>query len=204
MRRLLRSAVMICVLAPGLATLLQAGVVNFDFENPAQFGGSTPGMTPFTYTIGGLTATFSSTSDPGAFVVAPSIFQTLTGNVLFGDGGDLTIAFSSPQSSISLNFASFDTTPLLLTASLGGFGFNGNTSSATGSQPPGTDFPEGSISFSGGPFDSVLLSGPGFSIDNVTVTSSSGQSPTPEPGSLLLCAGAFAALSFVRLRRRSS
>ena len=38
--------------------------------------------TPFSHSNNGLTATFSSTGDPGGFVVAPTFFLTLTGNVL--------------------------------------------------------------------------------------------------------------------------
>jgi len=41
-----------------------------------------------------------------------------------------------------------------------------------------------------------------FAIDNVAATDP--PPPVPEPGSLLLCAGALAALSFVQFRRRSS
>jgi hypothetical protein len=80
--------------------IAQAGVVVFDFE-----ADSVGTATQFTDTIGGLSATFSSPADPGGFVVQPTIFQALNGNVL-GDPGPvgannipLDINFSSPLES---------------------------------------------------------------------------------------------------------
>ena len=162
--------------------------------------------TPFTDTVSGLGATFTSSGDPGGFVVFQSFFSTLTGNVLLDPGPAnrnnlaLTIAFSAVQTSISMNFAvnSAAGVPLNLDA------FNGaspvGSATATGIIPPGFGFPEGVISFGGTPFNRVVLSSPAFdfAIDNVTVN------VIPEPNSLSLFAlGIFSSgsLAIARLRR---
>lgn len=196
MRTLLRS--MVFILVPGLFNLAHAGIVTFDFEAD---GGS---ATPFTSTVGSLSAMFSS---PGVYSVLPASglpfqFQTLTGNILLGDGSNLTIVFSAPQTSIDLNFGEALGVSLDLTAFLGGTGgAQVGTSSATGGMPPGTQLPEGVLSFNGGTFDTIVLSSTTtFAIDNVAVNAAA--SAVPEPGSFLLCGGVLAALSFVQLRRR--
>jgi hypothetical protein len=201
MRQLLRSAVIMLVLVPGLATLLHAGVVTatFDFEDIVA---GTP--TLFPDTVNGLTATFSSSPDAGGFAVTsmPGFFQTLSGNVLLDSTQEsLTITFSAPLSDISLDFATFDAQPLNLSAFL--VGAPVGSSSATGTVPAGFSLPEGVLSFNGAAFDTVVLSSltPNFAIDNVAATD---PPAVPEPGSLLLCGGALAALAFVQLRRRIS
>jgi hypothetical protein len=201
MRQLLRFALFGLVLVPGLVNLLHAGTLMFNFE--ADTGSSNPFTS--TSTIAPGTATFTS---PGTYTVLPSFFQTLTGNVLFGDGSNLTIAFSVPVTSISLNFGEGSAVSVHINASclnvanctsLGAVGSN----SATGGTPPGTAFPEGVLSFNGGTFDTVVLSSSTtFAIDNVTAAAAA--SAVPEPGSFLLCGGVLTALAFVRLRRRSS
>ena len=203
------AALLVCVFTPGLF----ADTV-FNFED---FPEGSP--TPFTDTVAGLQASFSSDSDPGGFTVftvlpCMPMFETLTGNVLVNivrPDLTLTIDFSAPQTSISMPFAT-DTgepeqgVPFDLTA------FNGasevGSASATGVVPPGFMFPEGVLSFSGPAFDSVLLSAPaadGFVIDNVTVNAA----PTvPEPSSLSLVAFVgFVGLgvsAITRLRRRGA
>jgi hypothetical protein len=168
--RIALAAVLACVFTPGLCA---STVFSFD-----SFPMGT--VTPFTDTVAGLQASFSDDGDPGGFEVVPTFFKTLTGNVLTDGISDwnfdetLTIAFSAPQTSISMNFALdsvFSDTPFDLSA------FNGATavgsSTATGTIPCcGIDFPEGVISFSGPAFNSVVLSSPAilFSIDNVTVS----------------------------------
>lgn len=199
MRQRFRFAVVMFVLAPGLSTVLHAGAVVFDFEN---IGTGTP--TGFADTVSGLTATFSSSPDVTGFTVAsiPGFFQTLTGNFLLdGAPESLTIAFSAPLTDISLDFGTFDTQALNLDAFLGA-AFVGNAS-ANGVVLPGGNFPEGVLSFNTGLFDTVVLSSgtPNFAVDNVSATD---PPAVPEPGSLLLCAGALAVLSFVKLRRSIS
>jgi hypothetical protein len=163
--------------------------------------------TSFSNTSNGLTATFSSSADPGGFGVRATFFSTLTGNVL-ADGlfpGDdnlaLTIAFSGDATSISMDFATnshSNPDPFMLTA------FENSTQvgqvSAFGVVPPGFGFPEGVVTFNSATFNSVVLSSsaPDFAIDNVDVT------PTPEPASMtLLCSGLLFLGMFAR-RYRSS
>lgn len=208
MRQMLRSAVMILVLLPGLATLLHAGVVTFNFD--ADTAGTT---TSFTDTINGLSATFSSPSDvpngKGAFIVLPSggFFPLpLSGNVLSQNTtpvASLTIGFSAPQAIISLDFLDADiTNPVNLSAYLGGTGGTlAGTSSQTGS---GSLFALGTLGFSTSTFDTVVLTtaSGSLAIDNIMVNDGvASASAVPEPGSLLLCAGALATLALVRLRR---
>lgn len=156
-----------------------AAVIVFDFDTDS-FGTTTQ----FTDSVNGLSATFSSPDDPGGFVVQPTMFQALAGNVL-GDPGPagqndipLTIDFSSPLSAITLVFATADfgqPSPFTLTA------YSGNaqvgTTSAAGIVPAGFIFPEGEIAFAGPAFDRVVLStpAPDFAIDQVAAVT------TPEP-----------------------
>ena len=204
MRQLLRSVGIICVLVPGLTTLLHAGPVTFDFENILA---GTP--TSFPDTVNGLLATFSSSPDAGGFMVAsmPGFFQSLSGNVLIDSAPEsLPIVFGAPLTDISLDFATFDTQALNLSAFL--LGSPVGSSSATGTVPAGFSLPEGVLSFSGATFDTVVLSSltPNFVVDNVAATDPPAiDAPAvPEPGSFLFCAGALAALSFAQLRRRIS
>jgi hypothetical protein len=160
--------------------------------------------TQFSNTQNGITATFSSPSDPDGFEVFPALgFLTLTGNFL-GPGANtpaqtpLTIAFSANMSSISLNFGLDGAGALTLMA------YEGSTLvgtvSVTGVIPSGFDQPEGSISFDGATFDSVVLNSTStnfFAIDNVDVRSAT----VPEPATLfLLCTGA---VGLASARRRA-
>jgi len=197
-----RFAAMTFILSLGLSTLAHAGVVTFDFE--ADITGTT---TQFTDTISGLSATFSSTPDAGGFtIMALSGFQSLTGNILIDTAPEtLTIAFSAPLTDISMDFATFGPGTASLNAFTGGSGGTlVGSNSASGTVPGGGfDLPEGVLGFTG-TFDTVVLSATtaNFAIDNVAATDP--PPPVPEPGSLLLCTGALAALSFVQFRRRSS
>jgi hypothetical protein len=200
------TAVLLCVFTPGL---FADTITVFDFNSL-----SLDTVTPFTDAVAGLQASFSSNDDPAGFGVDDSmgLFKTLTGNILDSEldsNISLTIGFSAPQTSISMNFAtnSDSGVPFDLSA------FNGATavgsSTATGTFPCcGFEFPEGVISFSGPAFTSVILSAPaadGFAIDNVTVSAV----PTvPEPSSLSLVAFVgFVSLcvsAITRLRRRGA
>ncbi len=180
-------------------------VFNFDANSPGT-------ATGFTDTMGGLSATFSSPADPGGFVIYPSFFQTLTGNVL-GDPGPagldnlaLTVAFSQNLSAITLSFATFDfasPSPLSLTAyqNSNPVGFI----SQSGMFLSGFSFPEGQITFSGNAFNKVVISSTAqdFAVDNINLSPAAA---TPEPSALMLSAtGLLAliiscALQFVRRR----
>jgi hypothetical protein len=174
---------------------------NFDNDN---LGTSTN----FTDTVNGLSASFSSSADPGGFTVMPSFFDTLTGNVLgdpgpaFEDGLALDISFSKTLSALSLDFATADFgSPSLFTLVAFENGTQVGSASATGTVPDGFYFPEGEISFSGATFNSIELStaAPDFAIDNINANIAA---PTPEPSSLLLLGTGLLALGL--LARRAS
>ena len=138
-----------------------SSVFNFD---SVQFG--TP--TPFSDTNNGITATFSSTADPGGFEVRGMfLFVTLTGNELMDPGPaaaafiPLTITFSRNVTSVSLNFATDGEGTFFLDAYNSGSIVGG--ASTVGSIPPGVFFPEGSISFGtipGVTFKKIVLTSP--------------------------------------------
>jgi hypothetical protein len=187
----------------GLVSATHAGTVTFDFDS----GTPSSTSTPFTYTLGGVTASFSAVGDPGSYMIIDSqgLFVTLSGNILTSTTtpvGDLTISFDSPQSSITLDFVEADTSTVILTAMLGGK-FVG-ASNATGSQPPGNDFPENALGFNSATFDSVVISTASatLGLDNISVTGAAAS--VPEPGSFLLGGGVLAILSLAsRMRRKA-
>jgi hypothetical protein len=165
-----------------------AAVFNFDNDG---LGTSTT----FTDTVNGLSATFSSSADPGGFVVYQSMFETLTGNVLgdpgpaFQDNLALNIDFSQDLSVIDLDFATADfstPSPFTLTAYENSVLVGSATS--TGQFLAGFTFPEGEVSFSGGVFDQVVLSSTSsdFAVDNIDVIPNVAITQTPEPGTLCL------------------
>ncbi len=174
----------------------------FDFDQDA------PGTsTTFTDTVNGLSATFSSSVDPGGFVVYPTIFETLTGNVLgdpgpaFADNINLDVNFSLNLSAIELNFATADfitPSPFTLTAYENSVPVGSVTS--TGQFLAGSPFPEGEIAFAGANFDQVVLSSPAadFAIDNVNVVSAT----APEPGTFGLLIGGLLLSGISMITRR--
>lgn len=121
----------------------------FNFDNDAI--GTATG---FTDTVNGISATFSSSADPGGFVIYQSMFETLTGNVLgdpgpaFQDNLSLTINFSQGLSAVTLDFATSDfitPSPFTITAYENGLSVGSATS--TGQFLNGFTFPEGEIAF---------------------------------------------------------
>jgi hypothetical protein len=181
-----------------LGTTAHAATIAFNFDSD-NLGTSTT----FTDSSGGLSATFSSSADPGGFVIYSSTFDTLTGNVL-GDPGPagidglaLTVNFSESVTAVTLNFATADfstPSPFTLTAYENGVQVGSNTSS--GMFLNGFVFPEGEIAFQGAGFNSIVLSSPAmdFAVDNITVA-------TPEPGTYALFGTALMAIA-LPLRRR--
>jgi hypothetical protein len=173
-------------------------IFNFDSDNL----GATTG---FTNTVNGLSASFSSTADPGGFVVYQSIFETLTGNVL-GDPGPanmdnlaLSVNFSANLAAVTLDFATADfstPSPLTLTAYQNSK-LIGSVSS-TGQFLSGFSFPEGEIAFAGSPFNRIVISSssPDFAVDNIAVATA------PEPAACALLGIALVALGVPALRRR--
>ena len=175
-------------------------IFNFD-------GDSLGTSTTFTDTVGGLSATFSSPGDPGGFVIYPTIFDTLTGNVL-GDPGpaglddlSLTVAFSQDLSAVSLDFATSDfnaASPLTLTAYQNAQMIG--SIQAMGTVPDGFFFPEGQIGFSSGAFNRIVISttAPDFAVDNIAATIA-----TPEPALFPLLGLGLVAIAFCSWRAKS-
>ena len=171
----------------------------FNFDND-----SLGTATNFTDTQNGLSATFSSTADPGGFVVYSSIFETLTGNVL-GDPGPagqnnlaLSVAFNHTISAVTLNFATSDfnvPSPLTLTAYQNANQV-GSVSSAGGFLS-GFTFPEGEISFSGSAFNQLVISSAAtdFAVDNIAVVEA-----VPEPAAYFLFTLGLLAIGIPRRR----
>jgi hypothetical protein len=183
----------VCNIAASAST-----VFNFDSDTLG-----TP--TVFTDTVNGLSATFSSNGDPGGFVVYPTIFDTLTGNVLGSPGPagldnlTLNVGFSQDISAVTFNFATADfITPSPLTLNAYENSNLVGSVSATGMYLSGFSFPEGEIAFSGSNFNSPVISSTAldFAVDNITVN------PVPEPGTSSLLAIATLALGKPWLRYR--
>jgi hypothetical protein len=176
-------------------------VFNFD-------GDSLGTATTFTDTMNGLSATFSSTADPGGFVVYSSMFETLTGNVL-GDPGPagqdnltLDVNFSGELNAVTLNFATSDfsvPSPLTLTAYQNSLPVGSATTS--GMFLDGFLFPEGEVAFDGAAFNRITIASTAtdFAVDNITVN----QTPEPGPLSLVALGIVFFALGSRRTKSRA-
>jgi len=162
--------------------------------------------TTFTNTVNGLSATFSSSADPGGFVVYPTIFETLTGNVL-GDPGpagkdnlSLDVSFSQVLSSLSLDFATADfNTPSQFTINAYDNSTYVGSVSATGTFLSGSKFPEAVLTFGGAAFNSVVLSSsaPDFAVDNLNAT------VAPEPSAWALLGTGLFLMGLSTMRRRA-
>lgn len=201
----LSKVVPIAVALLGAGTV-RAGVINFTFNGVPPVTG-----TPLSVSSGGLMANFSSPSDPAAFIVInDSGALTYTDNVIVTNlpnvsNAELDITFSQPVTSFSAVFATDGPGPLDLTALIGGLGGTtvGSTSQA-GTIPAGYPFPEGTITFSGPSFDSLMITDPtdpAFAIGDFSVTANI-TTPVPEPSSLALAALALAGLALAgRLRK---
>jgi hypothetical protein len=186
------------------ATANASTVVDFNFDTDNL--GTT---TTFADTVNGLSATFSSAADPGGFVVFPTMFETLTGNVLGNPGPafafdiPLDVNFSGSLSAITLDFATGDfanPSPFTIAA------YENSTlvgsSTSTGQFLPGFTFPEGEITFDAGTFNNVVIStpSPNFAVDNIQVLTAT----APEPGSFTMLAAGLCLSGAGVIRRRRS
>ena len=178
-------------------------VVDFNFDSDTL--GTT---TTFTDTVDGLSATFSSAADRGGFVVFPTMFETLTGNVLGNPGPafafdiPLDVSFSGNLSAITLDFATgdFNTPSPFSIAAYENTTLVGSSTS-TGQFLPGFAFPEGEITFDGGTFNNVVIStpSPNFAVDNIHVLATA-----PEPGTLTMLAAGLLLSVAGAIRRHGS
>ncbi|MGH8217367.1 MAG: PEP-CTERM sorting domain-containing protein [Steroidobacteraceae bacterium] len=199
----------VLMVAAAVASVSAAKASDIDFN----FNAVDLTSTPLTLSSGGVTVTFSSPEDPGAYFALqePGTFS-FTDDVLLSnlDGppaDELDITFSQALSSFSAAFgtASFDAPGSLDLAALSG-GLSGTTvgtSSATGSIIDGSAFPEGTITFDSGTFDSVILtdaSDPAFAIGDFSITTAPTTS-VPEPSTLVLTGIGLAGLLLARRRR---
>jgi hypothetical protein len=194
----LKQTLQVLITCGALSVAANADTI-FNFDSDA-VGTSTT----FTDTVNSLSATFSSSADPGGFIIYSSMFDTLTGNVL-GDPGpsglgglNLDISFSQDLASVILDFATADfgtASPLTITA------YENSTligsATATGEFPNGFMFPEGEVNFAGSPFNQLVVSSsaPDFAVDNIDVVAA------PEPTALALFALGLFALGIPALKR---
>jgi len=176
-------------------TTAPSTTVTFDFNiglPPLSAGQSTP----FQQMLNGLTAHFSSPSDPATFSVQnhDTTFLTLSqfsGNYLFDNNpfrNYLNIRFSQPLTSITLTFATTDShgpgnveepSYMKLTAYMNSTGTTLVGSVTARGSFSNDSFPQGTLSFdsSGQPFNLVVIEilfqpggGANFLVDNITVT----------------------------------
>lgn len=180
-----------------------AGIYQFNFDTD-----NLGTATTFTDVDGALSATFASSADPGGFVVYPSMFETLTGNVL-GDPGPsgssnipLDIGFSQGLSAITLDFATADfITPSPLTLAAYENSTLVGSTTVSGEFLPGFAFPEGEVAFDGATFNNVVIStaAPDFAVDNILVATAA-----PEPGTISMLAAGLCLTGIGAARRRKS
>ena len=186
-----------------LAVLLLCGTALFASSTFIAGELPTGTATTFSDTVNGVTATFSSPADPGAFATTTTFFSFPGWQILSGpgpagvSGASLDISFSSPQPGVYMNFGlAGQSGPFVLTAYLGGTPVGSTT--VYGSTPAGFGNAEGAIGFIG-TFDSLVLASPTtpyFAVANITT-------PVPEPSSLILLGSALAGFGGM-VRRKSA
>jgi len=178
--------------------IMTPSTITFDFDT----GSPTPSVgqnTPFDQTSGGVTANFSSPSDPATFSVQnhDTTFLTLSqfsGNYLYPNSQfrkSLTIKFRQLLTSVTLTFATIEyhgvgeveePSTIKLSAYVNSTGTTPvGTASARGSLLSNS-FPQGMVTFNSGgqPFNLLVIEllpqargGTAFLVDSITVTAAS-------------------------------
>ncbi len=210
-------------LAAATPARAQVGLFNFDSDS---VGTTIGAATPFSDTSGGITATFSSPSDPGAFAVTAAADLSpgsvlLSGNVLASGlssppilNAPLDIAFDQNLSDLTLDFLDSDNgRGPLQTFTLQAFenGAPVGTVTVPGVIPANGFNPEGVIGFFGpSVFNSVELSTAttnAFAVDNIGVVAA--PAPVPEASTtisfgLLLMLGMGGVMAAAKKRKQSA
>lgn len=150
----------------GVAAIFVAGLAlpSVTLASTFDFTSTTATQTPFTLTSGGVTASFSSPGDPGAFLIEPSMFHSLGSTVLISQGimpEELDISFSAPVQHVDFPFATFDLGPptILNIAYYDGATLLG-TAMFTGTVPPLYTFPEGEAAIDASAITSLVITDP--------------------------------------------
>lgn len=194
------SAGLVLLLVAGLPGLLDAGTVTLDFEG-------FPDSTALTNQYPGLT--FSNTTVITAGVSLNEFeFPPHSGtNVVFDDGGAISIDFASPILSFSgfftytvpLTLAAFDATSAQVASTTSTFSNNLALSGDPGSSP--NEFLQ--VSFASGISSLTITGDPAggsFVLDDATY--GTGSSTVPEPGSLALLLSGSMIVAILKRRRK--
>jgi PEP-CTERM motif len=189
------TAAMAALLVPAAAR-----AVVFDFESNAQNT-----TTPFTDTIGGLSATFTGSA---SVCSSTGFFATLSGNVLIQslcgsttEAGPLDVSFSSDLSGASFDFATAGGSSMV---TLQAFENATLVSSATlTSTIPSGFFNGEGVASATGMFNRLLVTGSTvLALDNIDATPQSSQ--VPEPASLALFGAGLAGAGLMWRRRKAA
>lgn len=152
----------------------QSATILFDLS------GVSSSSTPMSQIVQGFGATLSSPADPGGFTLENPGGLSIGPNILADPGPSgasgipLTITFSQPITSVTLQFATDGPGSFALAAFSGSASVGSAT--AAGTVPAGLFFPQGVISFSttdADGFNSIVLTSSGtpyFAIANISVT----------------------------------
>ena len=145
-------------------------------------------VTPLTLTSDVLSVTLTGSGDPGGFAVFPSFFPGQSGYAVFTNGVSsqtLTLSFNQAIQSFSAFFARDLLSPtgeLVLTA------FADGVEVGSVSVPGSVEetYPQGTISFAGNLFDTVVLydnSAPNLAVASLSVVYAPGQTLDAQPAS---------------------
>jgi hypothetical protein len=202
MWRVCRQVFVLAFLLTALSSQTEAAPITLDFEGLSEF-------TTITTQFPGVTFSNATVLTAGSSLNELE-FPPFSGqNVVFDDGGAMTVSFASAITSLSgyftytapLTLTAFDASNNVIASVSSSFGSNLALSGELGSLP----LELLSLSSATG-FVSVLISGDAmggsFVVDDVTFDTESAPTPVPEPGSLSLLASGVALLGLRRRRSR--